>query len=217
MNVLLNTTEARFVQCSQDALITARNNPILLTALSKFGYDVAKIKEGEALLQTTQNVLETNILEDVDDAIARYNKTLDAIKVRFSRHKSLCKRLFKNKPEILIVLGIGGPTPKRDSDYILYAKRFYTELSISNEIFSQTKIIGLDDHELKLSHDTINQLILKSQEQMRRKAELQQTTLTKNSPFLELKEWMEDFDNVAHMAFFDKPQLLESLGICDRN
>ena len=47
--------------------------------------------------------------------------------------------------------------------------------------------------------------------------ESQDSTVSKNIALLELKEWMDDFDDTAKVALYDTPQLLEVLGIFVRS
>jgi hypothetical protein len=47
--------------------------------------------------------------------------------------------------------------------------------------------------------------------------EYQDTTKSKNAALFELKEWMDDFVGIAKIALYDKPQLLEVLGIFVRS
>jgi len=47
--------------------------------------------------------------------------------------------------------------------------------------------------------------------------ESQESTQSKNTDLLNLKEWMEDFDIIAKIALYDNPQLLEVLGILVRS
>ncbi len=212
MNATLNSTQGRLLQHSHDALGIARSNTTILNALNKYGYNSSKLSEGEELLRISKN---NTIIGKTENAeFNSYRSQLDEIRIFFSRHKELSKRLFKNAPERLIVLGISGLTPKRDSDYILYAKRFYTELSVSQELLNDVQTIGITPEILNNCHDSINQLIKNHQNIIRHMAEQQETTVTQLSSYLELKEWMEDFDNVAHIAFYDQPQLLEWLGLC---
>ncbi|HKM44519.1 MAG TPA: hypothetical protein VJY12_03570 [Dysgonamonadaceae bacterium] len=47
--------------------------------------------------------------------------------------------------------------------------------------------------------------------------ESQDATDVKNAAMTQMDEWKEDFDVIANIALYDKPQLLEVLGIFVRN
>lgn len=47
--------------------------------------------------------------------------------------------------------------------------------------------------------------------------ESQDATDVKNAAMTQMDEWKEDFDAIANIALYDKPQLLEVLGIFVRN
>lgn len=47
--------------------------------------------------------------------------------------------------------------------------------------------------------------------------ESQQATQSKKAALLQLKAWMDKFDATAKIALYDKPQLLEVLGIFVRS
>ncbi|WP_066627871.1 hypothetical protein [Labilibacter marinus] len=52
---------------------------------------------------------------------------------------------------------------------------------------------------------------------VRERGESQVSTQSKNSALIDLKEWLNDFEDVAKIAFYDNPQTLELLGFFVRN
>ena len=96
-------------------------------------------------------------------------------------------------------------------------KQFYKGIKDNKDL--QTEVL-----KIKITLKVVNDCLAKHKILLEERAkydkelgESQDSTVSKNIALLELKEWMDDFDDAAKVALYDTPQLLEVLGIFVRS
>jgi len=155
-------------------------------------------------------------------------KSLKTIKEIIKKNKRLLEENYKVK-----VLGIFGSYSHRDSrkgsdidiivefsktpDFFNKTQVYYNTIKTDTDIQSKMALLKITpevaDNRL-LQRESV---IAKYAEYVKENGQSQTATFTKNQAMIELKEWMEDFDIIAKVALYDRPQLLESLGIFVRS
>lgn len=215
----LLTSESKVLERTRVALTNAETHEEIKPALADYGMDDAKVTEGKALYASTLSIWELNKQEKGETKIASesYKDLYDAFESLFKRHRNQTQIFFKKKPEILIALGVQGSFPTKYNELFDKAKQFY--IGIEGNASIQTEMA-----KIKITAEVVTECLTKHAALLAERANYdkefggsQDATKSKNAAMLELQEWMEDFDAIAKIALYDKPQLLEVLGIFVRS
>lgn len=124
---------------------------------------------------------------------------------------------FKKDPAVLVSLGVKGSFPARYIEFFEQSQKFYQSIQQNPE--QQEKL-----NRIKITSETVAGCLAKHQELLAARAdfdkeegETQDATQSKNASMLDLNEWMENSDIIVKVALYDRPQLLEVLGIFVRS
>ncbi|WP_282039811.1 hypothetical protein [Saccharicrinis aurantiacus] len=219
MKFYLNTSQAKFIEKAESALSNAKTNPKIVPMMSKFMYDATKIEEGLSICNSAREAFNSKTKEDKESKQAKnlFETTYESVKAKYFRDKELCGRLFKKEPNVLIDLGIVGNTPTNFELLVNQFVNFYKVIIDKESIQLKTSLIDLGLDEATACAEQVNNLIEYRRDYKVEVGESQNATKVKDHAIFELKEWMDDFDNMAQIALYDQPQLLETLGIFVRS
>jgi len=215
----LVTTESKFLERARVALTNAVSDEEIRTALADYGMDEVKIAEGRQVYENTKSIWQQNQREEAESKIASstYKDHYEEMRSTFKRHRDITLIFFKKNPEVLVKLGVKGRFPSRYTEFFDAVNLFYSTIKADQAIQQQMDRI-------KLTASVVDDCIARYENLLADRAnyekelgESQDTTKSKDAALLALKEWMEDFDAVAKVALYDKPQLLEALGIFVRS
>lgn len=219
METNLNKTESKFKERVRIALTNAESHTEIKPLMSELGYDEAKISEGWSIFETFQTSSEKNEQEDIEKDLSSkaYKKDLKEFNSLLKRHRNQCGILFKKDPESLVKLGVKGSFPTKYNKIFDFAKHFYKAIQKHSDI--QDRLVLC-----KITPELVTDCLSKLENVKSLRAtyykeagEAQNATEQKNVDLIELKNWIEDFDIIAKIALYDKPQLLEVLGIFVRS
>jgi hypothetical protein len=110
-------------------------------------------------------------------------------------------------------LGVTGKRSRSLSKWLRHAKILYTNLI---ELPNALEIIanyGITTEVLQKELQNVEVVENLHVKQLSGKSTAQQSTQKKDEAFDELCDWYSDFRAIARIAFYDKPQLLEAMGI----
>ncbi|MBN1181298.1 MAG: hypothetical protein JXB49_03355 [Bacteroidales bacterium] len=219
MSTNLFISESKFMERSRIALTNAESHVEIKPALTSYGMDTAKVAEGWKIYNSAKTVWEQNKDEDAESKIASnsYKAKYNELQSLFKRHRDQTLIFFKKQPDILIKLGVTGKFPTKYNEFFDKAKLFYYGIR-------ENKDVQIELNKIKITAKVVVDCIAKYDALLAERAnydkelgESQDATKSKNAALLELKDWMEDFDAIAKVALYDKPQLLEVLGIFVRS
>ena len=219
MSTNLFNSEPKFLERSRIALTNAESHSEIKPALTSYGMDTAKVAVGWKIYNNSKTVWEQNKEEDAESKIASnsYKAKYSEFQSLFKRHRDQTLIFFKKQPDILIKLGVSGKFPAKYNEFFDKAKLFYYGIK-------ENKDVQIELNKIKITAKVVSDCIAKHDALLAERAnydkelgESQDATKSKNAALLELKEWMEDFDAIAKVALYDKPQLLEVLGIFVRS
>ncbi len=211
--------ENKFLERTRVGLTNAESHEKIKTLLAEYGMDRPKIVEGWAKYHKTKDSWSYNQKETAEAKIAsgNYKKEYEEFEAMFKMHRDKTQTFFKKQLEMLIRLDVGGSFPTKYREFFDKTKHFYQMIKDNEEI--QTKISVI-----KITPEVVDECLAKHQSLLTKRAEFekesgesQEATKSKNAALIELKDWMEDFDNIAKVALYDEPQLLEALGIFVRS
>lgn len=213
------TTESKFLERARIALTNATSDAVTRTALANYGMDEIKLAEGKQVYENTKAIWEQNKKEEAESKIASssYKTNYDKMRSIFKRHRDLTLIFFKKNPEILLRLGIKGRFPAKYTELFDAIHLFYSTIKTNQNIQQQMDRIKLTENIVDDCIAQYQNLLADRASYEKELSESQDITKSKDAALLALKEWMEDFDAVAKVALYDKPQLLEAFGIFVRS
>jgi hypothetical protein len=219
MSIRLFVSEAKFLERTRIALINARTHEEIKGMLADFGMDEEKLDSGWNTYEHANSMKELSDRESRESSLASmaYQKSLDEFQALFKRHRDFARIFFKDEPEVLVTLGVRGEFPESYRDLFAKSKAFYQ--AIQDDSALQDRLVTI-----KITPEAVADAIAKRDYLLSVRAkfdsemgESQQATQSKNAALLQLKAWMDKFDAIAKIALYDKPQLLEVLGIFVRS
>ncbi len=207
-----NTIEARML-AGRLALENARNNAEIKAALAQYGYNSARIQEGEDTLnaaaewQQTQKDLYTNknelsrqLAEDEQEMLALYTNHLTIARFAF-RHDEVWQKTLQLKGNRAV-----GRARKLDQ-----IRTFYRRLTAP--AINTLKKFGAVTEEITQAQAMANALVDVLSNRQNKLAQAQQATQFRNQTLEAWNTWFDKFSRVAEVALADQPQLLEALSV----
>jgi|SRR5690554_2466203 len=219
MSNRLFVSEAKFLERTRIALTNARTHEEIKAMLADFGMDEEKLDSGWSIYQHANSMKELNERESKESSLASmaYQKALDEFQALFKRHRDFVRIFFKDEPEVLVNLGVRGGFPESYKDLFTKSKAFYQAIQDDPALQDRLAAIKITPEavaDAMAKHGYLLSVRAKFDSEM---GESQQATQSKNAALLQLKTWIDKFDATAKLALYDKPQLLEVLGIFVRS
>jgi biotin operon repressor len=205
------------------AINNAMTKSELLEALSIYGYNETRMKEGKGYLDDAIKLYEQHKTEYADKygtADSLKKKTQEAYKI-FMKTVKVARIAYKNDVNSQKRLALGEERKKTFSGWIDQAERMYKNFLGLSE--SNVKVNNIDKEAIskfgynidKLSKEY--ELIKKVKDlNMNHKSDTgtaQNATEKKDESIKIIDEWMSDFIKIARIALEDNKQMLEQLGI----
>ncbi len=219
MSLNLGYPEPTFLAKAKTAITITLQTPNISTAVAPFGYSTEKMNEGLLMQSTSEAIWNNQQKEKQESTLASmaYNASFDKAKALNMRHRELGRTLYKRKPEILVALNISGRLPQNHNEFMLMYNNFYNNIKNTPDLQAKVLLIGISETVLDEALALSTQLETEYTALIKERGESQVSTQTKNSALIDLKEWLDDFEDVAKVAFYDAPQTLELLGFFVRN
>lgn len=208
-----NNSELKMLENYRVALLNVENTPEIKSVLEGYGYDNKKIEEGRNLFQIAKEKYNRN-KEETDKERASYvvysNLYESTIKI-YKNHRKIAKVALMQHKDLWGLFKINGTLPANYLEVMEYAKTFYKQANINEEISHLFNIFKINSKDIDSQLENLAQIEELKAEYGKNKGISQDATQQKNKAFAELSEWMRIFYSVSKIAFLDRPQLLESL------
>jgi hypothetical protein len=199
----------------ENGILGVEKNPEIQEKLIPFGYTPKRMGEGKGLLDRVTRLMTTQVEERSDQLIA----TGELGKFRISAYADYMVTLkvtrvaFVGQPELLQRFNATGKRNKSLSGWLRDARIFYTNLLNSPDALTVMAGFGYSAEKLEIELQNVNAVEDLHSRQLSEKSGAQQATLERDKAFDELAKWYSSFRAIARIALYDKPQLLEALGI----
>lgn len=197
------------------AISNALGDEVIMERLSFLGYDENRLKTGLELLKKVKelyNEQKKEYGEQFEASEAMY-KAWETSGILYRQYSTLARVLFKNDTGTLSKLGLDKEQPKKLSDWVAQANQFYTNAMNTPAIQDKMAEYTVTAERLQAALEEVNQLLNFEKTQEKEKSEAQKATEERNQSFSQLDEYMSDLLQIAKVMLYDKPQLLEKLGI----
>ena len=206
----------------QDRLLAARvalNNAIqdteIIERLSSLGFGEKRLQEGLEFLDKTEKLF--RLQEDEYSEQYQASQDLESQwrkeKITLRMYTTLARVLFRKDPTKMSTLGLTAPQPFKLSDWILYARQFYTNAIKIEDIQKKMADYTVTADRLQEPLNGINHLEEMKIRQEKEKGDAQRATELRDQSFAQLDEYMYGLIQIARVTLYDKQQLLEKMGI----
>ncbi|MDR3269833.1 MAG: hypothetical protein LBT83_12320 [Tannerella sp.] len=209
-----NLTDAARLHNIENGILGTRNHPEILERMNGYGYTTARITEGEELLKKARGQVARHSEEYSD----RYVATNELEKLRTTAYTDYMITLkvvrvaFKNQPGKLPDFNATGRRKRSLSGWLNDAHVMYTNLQ-SPEALEVMSKYGYTAERLLKEYQKVEEVSQLHSKRLAETSGAQQSTLERDAAIDEVCNWFSDFRAIARVALYDKPQLLEALGI----
>jgi hypothetical protein len=193
--------------------ITLSDN--ISTSLAAFGYDAARLQEGQTLLADLTAADAEQVKEYADQyaATVAVNTALEEADKAYGLHRALAKRLFSKNTQAKRELLLNERRPDRRADWLRQAGIFYTRLLATPAFVTEMGKFGQTAAGLTAAQTAVASLASLDSNQQKETAEAQEATRQRDEIWAEARVWLVTLLEVSRYALADQPQLLESLGL----
>ncbi|MDR0756698.1 MAG: hypothetical protein LBF85_02510 [Tannerella sp.] len=213
-NVKRNQSIAARLHSIENGISGALNSPEILERMNRYGYTAERIAEGERLLTgakqqvalhaeeySGQYVATGEVGQLWPEAYSDYMITLKVVRVAFRR-----------QPGKLQEFNATGRRNRSLSGWLNDARVLYTNLQTPEALNVMTGY-GYTPERLQREQQKVEDVAALHVKQLGETGEAQQSTKDRDKAIDDLCDWYSDFRAIARVALYDKPQLLEALGI----
>jgi hypothetical protein len=212
---MANQTIAEKVQRISNAIQGALSNQEILAYLIPCGYTPERITEGLHLLEHV-NQLTTLHAKEYGEKITATTWSTKSFAECISRYMVILKLVrvaFKNETGVLVALKASGRRHHSYSGWLSDAHTLYGNLLSSETLLAQIATLGVTRERLEQESQQVNEFEVEYRTHLKETGEAQQTTIDRDAAIDKLSDWFSDFRAVARIALYERPQLLEALGI----
>ncbi len=214
---MLNQTTDQKLTLAELMLSNAAD-PEVAPLLEPYGDNAARLAEGQTRLTNARQMLSRReALRGVQRESTRQAQAAQrAARSKYVALVTVARTAFKNRPGLLVQLGIEGKTPNT------YAGLLQAGMTLLDNVTDPEIAAALAEYgypaeriaELRAAFDALRQA---KQAQEAAKGDTQQATQDLNAALDALDDWMSHFRVIARDALRDFPQYLEKLGILSRS
>ncbi|MEQ8303893.1 MAG: hypothetical protein RIB47_10915 [Cyclobacteriaceae bacterium] len=200
---------------ARNAITNGRDVEAISTVITSYGYDLATMNEGMALLDTTAGLQAKQKQEYGEQYAATdaFQVARAAMNKTYMRQVKLARIGLKGDKANYEALQLSGGRKQAFPGWLQQAKAFYTNVMLSPVALAALAKFNTSQEELTAASLELTALEQKYNEQLKEKGEAQAATEARDKALDDLEEWMSDYIAVARIALEDEPQLLEMLGI----
>jgi hypothetical protein len=199
----------------ENGISGVQNNPEIQERMSRYGYTPERVAEGQVKLGNVKRLTASHAEEYSEQFVAtgklgkswantygKYMITLKVVRVAFHR-----------EPGKLQDFHATGKRHRSLSGWLNDARILYTNLQETPGALETMMQYGYTDKRLQEEQQQVEEVAQLHSLQLEETGAAQQSTQDRDRAFDELCDWYSDFRAIARVALYDKPQLLEGLGI----
>jgi hypothetical protein len=192
-----------------------KNSPEIQQIMMIFGYPSREIEIGEELLAKYKQLTSVQV-GDYGDKYAASGLVIEkwsVAKATYMVTLKIVRVAFKDEPDMLVRFKATGRRRKSLSGWLSDAEIFYTNLLNTPVAVERLNRYSYTLQKLQQEFEMVKEIELLHSRRLTETGEAQQATVERDKAFDELCHWYSDFRAIARIALYEKPQLLEALGI----
>jgi hypothetical protein len=192
-----------------------KNNPEIKEKMGVLGYTPERMSEGEELLEKATNLMTTQVEEYSDQYVASggFSQLWKEVYGGYMVTLKVMRVAFMDQPAVLQRFNAVGRRNRSLSGWLRDAKIMYTNLLNSPESLAVMAQYGYTVEKLEKEFQEVTEVEQLHSKQLSEKGIAQQSTVERDEAFDALCRWYSKFRAIARIALYEKPQLLEALGI----
>jgi hypothetical protein len=191
------------------------NNPEIQSLLDEYGYTYKRISEGKMMLDKVNDLISIQAEEYSDQYVAssEFSKFWDKTYAKYMITLKVIRVAFTEQPEMLRRFNATGSRNRSLGGWLQDAKIMYSNVLKSPESLEIMSQYGYKAERLNNEFQEVLEVEQLHIKQLGEKGIAQYSTQEKNEAFDELCKWFSKFRAIVRIALYEKPQLMEALGI----
>ncbi len=210
---------AQKLHSMENGIMGALNSPQIIERMIPYGYTPERIQsEGRALWDKANElaIYHSKKYGEQFESTAQSQLLLEKAYQNYIVTLKIVRIAFKDNVELLKGLDATGKRSRSYSGWLKNSRVFYTNLLSNPAALDRLIMFNVTADRLTNELDEVNCFEELYTQELAGKADAQQSTVDRDQAFDELCNWYSDFRAIARIALYDKPQLLEAMGIVKR-
>jgi len=201
------------------AIQNALSDPELGPPLEAFGFDAARLLEGQAVLDTASAAVQAQVgtAGGWQTATATLGTAKREARAAYQALAQVVRAAFGRNNPVLAKLGINGPMPTRQGHFLAAATALFVNVASDPDLAAEVARFGYTSKKLASEQAKIEAMVDALRVREVAKGAAQQATMNQRAAMGDLDRWMGAFIRVARVAFRGQDQLMEKLGVLARN
>lgn len=207
----LSIAETTFTNVAQD--------PDLAGPLAEFGYDTDRMQEGETLFQEARDAFQEQVRQygEQYDATERVQRAYESAQEEYRAFVRVARVALRDRDGLGAVLDLSGTRNRSLSGGLEQMRLFYQNALGDDQILDALALFNVTPEKLEEAQRRLDTVATLRAEQSSESGEAQDATKIRDAAMQELDAWMRDFQDIARVAFTDRPQFLEKMGMLARS
>ncbi|MBK8985454.1 MAG: hypothetical protein IPM39_05125 [Chloroflexi bacterium] len=199
---------------AQQAIDNSLNNPAILQAVARMGYDQPRLQAARALYDEVMVLVAAQKREygEQYEATGDLQAAWDAADLAYKRTLKICRIAFRDGTKAQNSLGLNGSRKKSLGGWIEQVTTFYVNLTGDTELVAALSTYGYDKAKLQGEAALVQAVVVARAAQNKERGEAQEVTQLRDAKLDELDQWLADYKAIAEIALAASPQQLEQLG-----
>jgi hypothetical protein len=203
----------------ENGILGALGNAEIQMMLNVYGYTPERIEEGKQLLAAATRLMTSQVEEYSDQysATGELGKRWTAAYAAYMVTVKVARVAFKGQPDKLARFNAIGKRHRSLSGWLRDARILYTNLLDTPDALNAMAGFGYSEERLRREQQEVNAVEALHSKRLGEKGEAQQATLDRDNALDNICDWYSNFRAIARIALYEKPQLLEALGIVKKD
>ena len=196
------------------AINNSINTPLILAAVTPYGYDLLRLQAALALHDEVQRLDEAQSQEYGDQygATVEVQQAWAAAKSAYIPALKIARIAFRDDHGAQQALGLGGVRKQSLGGWLEQAALFFNNLLRNEGYLAVMLPFSFDVAKLTAGSALVTALDEANERQEQNVGDAQKATQLRDKKLDELDQWMADYKTVAVIALADTPQETEKLG-----
>jgi N-acetyl-anhydromuramyl-L-alanine amidase AmpD len=199
----------------ENGILGVQNNPEIQKRMSQYGYTPERVAEGLLKLTNVKRLTALHVEGYSDRFVAtdKFGKAWKDIYAKYMITLKVVRVAFHREPGKLQDFRAIGIRHRSLSGWLNDARILYTNLQETPGALETMMQYGYTVKRLQEEQQQVEEVAQLHSQQLEETGAAQQSTQDRDQAFDDLCDWFSDFRAIARVALYDKPQLLEGMGI----